>query len=235
MLKVKSALVVLALAIAGFSQTAFACSKISVHGAYGSPATVTGSPVRIWFSGFSNDALYVDGVVRAYMPSGDPGEPWAIPITVSLAPGNHTASISSDSCVEQFTVAAVPAGQQLVYRFYWHQQKDHLLTLSYSEGDAFAEYEGIGFRTFTAPIDGDMHELYRCWWGSVTNHFVSPDPNCEGLTYEGSYGYVSSIPRTGFVPLYRFYHSGLKNHLSTTNYSEGAGWSYEGVQGYVPQ
>jgi hypothetical protein len=125
--------------------------------------------------------------------------------------------------------------QQNVYRFFHSSSKDHILTLSYCEGAAFATYEGIGFKTLKTQLDADMRELYRCYASAPSDHLVSTDPNCEGLTFEGSYGWVSTIPRTGYVPLYRIYMPNWHNHLATTNAAEGAGLVNEGILGYVPQ
>jgi hypothetical protein len=122
-----------------------------------------------------------------------------------------------------------------VYRFYRSAVSDHFLTLDWSEGIAAGSYDLIGFKVFISPIDADMHVLYRCWWSAQNDHFVSTDPGCEGRANEGAYGYVSTIPRAGYVPLYRFYHGGISNHLSTTDYSEAAGYGFESIQGYVPE
>lgn len=121
---------------------------------------------------------------------------------------------------------------QNVHRFY--RDGDHFLTTSYSEGVyAGYRYEGVAFVAHKSPIDSSMQLLYRCYSGG---HFVSVNANCEGYRNEGSYGYVSTVPRSGFTALHRFYRRGSRDHLTTTNYDEGvnARFSYEGVLGYVP-
>jgi hypothetical protein len=118
-----------------------------------------------------------------------------------------------------------------VYRFYrGGSRPDRFFTLNYGEA-IYGGYtqEGIGFVTYANPIDGSMYPLYRCNSGG---HFVSAHANCEGFSNEGVYGYVSSIPRSGFTALYRFQRG--YEHLATKNFAEGAGWNYEGVLGYVP-
>jgi hypothetical protein len=117
-----------------------------------------------------------------------------------------------------------------VYQFYHAPPyQDRFYALDYNEGisNGFVS-QGIGFVTHINPIDSDMYPLYRCNTG---RHFVSMYADCEGYLNEGSYGYVSSIARSGYTPLYRF-QKGYE-HLATKNYAEGAGWNYEGILGYV--
>jgi len=124
-----------------------------------------------------------------------------------------------------------------VFRFFgtWN---DHFLTLSYSEaasvGSGAYNFEGTAFKVWAAPLDGNMIPLYRCNDVRNTDHFVSKASNCEGKTYEGVYGYVSSIPRTGYVPIMRYYKSSTTDHLITTNPNEGIGLINEGIIGYAP-
>jgi hypothetical protein len=123
-----------------------------------------------------------------------------------------------------------------VYRFFFSNSKDHMLTLSWNEGaNAGGTYEGIAFRVYVNPTDSNMYPLYRCYWSAKVDHFVSPQSNCEGLKFEGVYGYVSSIPRPGLATLYRLWMPSWTNHLSTTNLGEvNSGALNEGIQGYVP-
>jgi hypothetical protein len=124
-----------------------------------------------------------------------------------------------------------------VHRFYIPSKTDHFLTLNWSEGvSAGGLGENVAFIVYTSPPDADYRLLYRCRVSSQ-DHFVSEDPNCEGTVNEGSYGYVSTIPRSGLVPIYRFYKNSQTDHLTTKDYNEGVSWgaAYEGIQGYVPQ
>lgn len=213
------------------------CASITILNA-GSGNVVVGNSVEIMYSGWSGDSLYVNGVWVDTLPIGDPWESfWGYHIA-TLPYGNHYATVSSEPCTEDFSLVApppLPPNQQNVYRWFWGANNDHFHSLSATEGSGWATYEGVGFRTYISPPDGDMRELYRCWWYGARDHLVSTDAACEGLTFEGSYGWVSTIPRAGHVPLYRFYHSGTSNHLATTNYSEGAAWTYQGILGYVPE
>ncbi|MDN5942587.1 MAG: hypothetical protein L0H94_11945 [Nitrospira sp.] len=123
-----------------------------------------------------------------------------------------------------------------LYRFY--KNYDHFLTKSYGEGESNNyKYEGIAFRYHASQLDSAMHMLYRCRIPSATSkHFVSMEANCEGQSYEGKYGYVSSQPRIGYQDIYRFSDVASADHLTTTNYQEGVdlGYAYEGILGYAP-
>jgi hypothetical protein len=118
-----------------------------------------------------------------------------------------------------------------VYRFYKYPQ--HFPTLSYTEGAAAGfTFETTGFHVF--PTGGAGYQaLYRCYNAYSHDHFVSTQSTCEGYNQEGSYGYAATQSAPGLVPLYRFYKSNTSDHLITVNYSEGAGYTYEGTLGYV--
>jgi hypothetical protein len=127
---------------------------------------------------------------------------------------------------------AFSADQLPVYRFLGNNV--HLYTLSYLEGSSAGyPYEVIAFSVLPTRLDANMLAAYRCREGG-SGHFVSTSANCEGQIMEGTLGWISDIPRDGFVPLYRFF--GGVDHLITTNYSEGAavGYRFEGTIGYVP-
>lgn len=128
-----------------------------------------------------------------------------------------------------------PPGQRNVYRFYLSGNTDHFLTLSFCEV-GFSNYERVAFTVLISPPDANYRLIYRCRVSSA-DHFVSTDPGCEGRNFEGAYGYVSTIPRAGYVPIYRFYKNSITDHLTTTDYQEGItnGYTDEGIQGYVPQ
>lgn len=133
---------------------------------------------------------------------------------------NRTAVTSTDRT----------GGIQPIYRF---NNGKHFYTLGFSEGiDAGFTSEGVSFRAYASSGSG-LHALYRCYVGSG-DHFVSSASNCEGQTVIGLLGYVFSSAGTGRTALYRF--SGGGEHLVTTYYPEGtaAGYSYDGILGYVP-
>lgn len=202
--------------------------QVGVLGAKGSPLTVKGNPVALVFSSDPNMAFYIDNVLSGYIaPDG-----LLTPANVNLSPGTHSAAVGT--CTVQFDVVAIPSGQQPIYQFDWWQNNDVFNVLDYYEAYTWATYNGIAFTTFVSPIDGDMTELHRCWYPWATEHFVSNSSNCEGLTYEGSYGYVSTIPRTGFVQLNRYWNSSKRDHITKTG-SAPSGYVFEGTQGYVPE
>lgn len=126
---------------------------------------------------------------------------------------------------------------QNVHRFVKNGVK-HLFTLDYAEGgNAGFSYEGVGFTAYVSALDANMHLLYRCYNLGHFDHFVSTDANCEGYIGEGSYGYVSTVPRVGFTALYRFYNGKRRDHLQTKNYAEvgsNSEWTFESILGYVP-
>jgi Repeat of unknown function (DUF5648) len=146
--------------------------------------------------------------------------------------------------VEEVTTAmrgiTVGLSNTLVPVFRFFGQNDHFLTLSYSEaasiGARVYRFEKTAFRVYATPQDSGMIALYRCYNVPAADHFVSTASNCEGMAFEGAYGYVSSYPRNGYEPIYRFYKNNISNHLTTTDYAEGAnnGYAFEGILGYAP-
>lgn len=128
-----------------------------------------------------------------------------------------------------------PLQKTPVYRFYNPQTVEHFYTLNYQEGvqNAFSP-EGVGFNVVSSSIPG-THLLYRCLIGYAGKHLVSSDPNCEGLSREGTYGAVYDTQVSGAVPLWRVQGPNNFDFLATTNPSEGAaiGYSPQGVLGYV--
>jgi hypothetical protein len=126
----------------------------------------------------------------------------------------------------------------VVYRFYGNGH--HFLTLSEQEGiNAHFSLEGIAFHVLTEQLPGTI-PLYRCYAASISDHFVSPDANCEntgrtGYRNEGLYGYVYQQQEPGTSELFRCF-GGHSDHLSTTNPAEctAARYTVEGSQGWVP-
>lgn len=143
--------------------------------------------------------------------------------------------------VEEVTNAlrgiTVGLSNTLVPEFRFFDGTHHFITPSYSEAASlYWSFEKTAFRVFTTPQDSNMVALYRCYSPSSYDHFVSLSSNCEGQNYEGLYGYVSSIPRTGYEEIYRFYKSSIGDHLITTDSSEGTnnGYQSEGSLGFAP-
>ncbi len=142
-----------------------------------------------------------------------------------------------------------------VYRFYSPNApgtySDHWSTASFDEGVAWNNtyptvYEGRSFKVLTSPIPGDYRPLYRC--RAIMDHYASTANDCRypyfGLyppTYEGIYGFISTIPMAGYTELYRFYRPNGRSQMDiieTTDYSEAhnsAGGNYFlEIIGYVP-
>ncbi len=126
------------------------------------------------------------------------------------------------------------AASDAVYRFYNGATGEHFMTMSYDEGvGAGYGYEGSTFRLFKHAGTWGTYAIYRCYGSGM--HMMSSDPNCEGLTPEGVMGYAYSRQVSGTRPLYRFRHPATGDHLSTVDHNEGvgAGYTYEGIIGYV--
>lgn len=126
------------------------------------------------------------------------------------------------------------------YRFYTQNASgsysDHWSTLNYNEGvNAHATYDGRSFKVLTSPIPGDNHPLYRCRNGG--DHYARM--SCGSSVNEGLYGYVSSVPLTGYIPLYSFfrqYGNFGQDIIETTDFNEVQIWGYYlETLGYVPQ
>lgn len=128
-----------------------------------------------------------------------------------------------------------------VYRFYYRTASgnvsDHFSIMNYDEGWYWqGEYENVLFRVLLSPIDSNMRALYKCY-GSWGDHFADISASCGGHTNQGVYGYISTIPRAGYVPLYRFVRLNPWDFIETTNWDEVVNWQQGGYTtlGYVPQ
>jgi len=135
-----------------------------------------------------------------------------------------------------------------VFRFLRTNKMDHFLTTDFSgtanhfipgwqgQKKSLYNFEQTAFGVYDTAIDEGMIPLYLCYQVAAIDHFVSLYSDCEGQAYEGVLGYVSSTPRTGYVPIYRFYRTSVADHLTTTDYSEGPpnGYTFEYILGYAP-
>lgn len=159
------------------------------------------------------------------------------PLTGQYVPATCQAAFNLPAQTTCEPPQPADTNQRNVYRFFIDNAKDHFLTLSWSEGtNSGGTYEGIAFKVFVNPIDADMQPIYRCYWYAKSDHFVSTQSDCEGLTNEGTYGYISTIPRSNFMALYRLWIPNWSDHISTTNLGEVvSGVVNEGIKGYVPQ
>lgn len=119
----------------------------------------------------------------------------------------------------------------IVYRLY--NGIEHFYSTDSTEGTSVGyHYEQVAFTVLTTK-ETNTHPIYRCETKGL--HFISTDIGCEGKTLEGLYGYIYTSQVSGTIPLYRFFKK--KDHLITTNYSEGSsnGYAYESTLGYVSE
>ena len=102
-------------------------------------------------------------------------------------------------------------------------------------GDGDGDPTGDGpFQLFNAP-GPDRTPIHRCFSGA--DHFLSPDPGCEGRAFEGLLGYAATT-RTSSAPraLSRCFHAPASAHfhwLADRCPTEKPGVAHESVLGYV--
>jgi hypothetical protein len=78
----------------------------------------------------------------------------------------------------------------------------------------------------------DRVALYRCYTG--VDHFISPDPSCEGTTTEGPLGFASTARSSATPrPLRRCYNSAVRAHFHWLDEHCPDGVSEEAILGYV--
>jgi hypothetical protein len=117
---------------------------------------------------------------------------------------------------------------------------DHFYTLSGPEaaGVGYKVESLMAFFLLPSQAAGTV-PFYRCWVPAMWRHLYTVSANCEGTggKNEGQLGFIANGPLAGTTALYRLYHpSG--DHLYTTSAAErdstqGSGYRYEGVSGYV--
>lgn len=134
---------------------------------------------------------------------------------------------------------------------------DSLYTMNYSEAyGSTVNYGYGGLKTvfyLERTAQAQTKPLYRYYKGvPETDHFYITDTYLQdlttatnlGYTYEGIAGYLYSSQVPGSVPLYRLskINAGTQDraHKYTVSASEvssltSAGWTYEHIEGYVPQ
>lgn len=130
--------------------------------------------------------------------------------------------------------------QTEIHRWYNpnHAGGDHLYTLNPNEGWAhgYTLEDGDYFRV-TQATGQHYARLYRCL--VANHHYLSRDAYCEaGVLAEGSVGRVATWQMRGTVPLHRTRNPWNGDRLATTSAAErnatlNAGWTNEGVLGYV--
>lgn len=150
--------------------------------------------------------------------------------------GNSAYSISASA-----TTLASPAATVAIHRSYNSERRDHLYGHDPNEGVAHGyvlEHRDY-FWLYTASSGAESVPLYRCIWGSKSQHFLTTAPDCEGQgTREATLGFGTTTHVTGSVPLYRLLEPETGDHLYTISSDErqsvlAVGWADEGVTLYV--
>jgi hypothetical protein len=143
-----------------------------------------------------------------------------------------------------------------VFRFYNTKTGAHFFTMSAQERDyvintfPFFSFEGNSF--FAYPdADSTLKPVYRFYNQVNGTHFFTISPEERDyviatwptiFNYEGISWHASPTPRTGWVPVYRFFNTITGTHFYTTSAAERdhvlATWSqflFEGIAYYVMQ
>lgn len=115
---------------------------------------------------------------------------------------------------------------------------DYLFSTDPLEGPKAGYYpEEARFGLYAADTSGTV-PLYRCRFkGSKISHFLSIDPNCEGMITESALGNIYTTKQTNTVALTRYVNLTTSDHINiipgdTVNLN---GWKSEGIQGYVAE
>lgn len=141
----------------------------------------------------------------------------AVTLFVKLVAGAQQVVFNSQAIA--VSTNSIPTA--VVHRRYRSAGADHLLTYDPNEGSGYAyAYEGPAFQTFQwhVPSSSVDRPLYRCFTGVW--HFVTTNPACDGWIFQGHLGWIASQPVAGTRPLYRIYHSGNGDQLSTADTTE---------------
>jgi len=144
-----------------------------------------------------------------------------------------------------------------VHRFWSPVLTSHIYTINEQERDILITqfphvwtYEGIAYRAFGAPLDGDLRPVYRFWSGQ-SHFFTISDEERDTLinyfsyfwTYEGIafYAYPEGLQPEGSQPVYRFWSNTASKHFYTISEEEKQAiidmfsyyWTLEGVAWYA--
>jgi hypothetical protein len=146
-----------------------------------------------------------------------------------------------------------------VYRFWSPVLSGHFYTISEAERDNLIanyptvwSYEGVAYRAFGAPLDGNLRPIYRFWSNVLNGHFytINPDERDYLLVnwgtvwlYEGIawYAYPEGLQMPDTKPVYRFWSGVLSRHFYTISEDEKQYlidtwpniWTYEGIAWYA--
>jgi len=142
---------------------------------------------------------------------------------------------------------AVGKPGRLVPQYAFRRGGFRLITTSFNEGiDKGFSFVGTAYGLYPDAHGGARAPLYRCYWPYPVYAYASRDAKCDGgfrkgisPIRQGIYGYVSTKPGKGLVPLYRFLdrQSWVVLPFMTTKKSEGTsrGLKESTILGYVPR
>ena len=132
--------------------------------------------------------------------------------------------------------------QTEIFRFARLLSRNYLFTEQATEimsagQTAVYRFEGVGFKLFSTGLTTSS-EIYRCYYSSSDQHFLSTSNNCEntGATNEGSLGFAANQPSPGAQDaLYRCFDDSDESYISTVYTSECVdnGYTVDGILGYI--
>jgi hypothetical protein len=131
-----------------------------------------------------------------------------------------------------------------LYQYYSPEAENTILVTNPAEmfGNNRYFFEKIAMMIYENPRGTSRAPLYRCYWASKEDHFISLDKNCESTTTdtyknEGLYGYIEkSEGAYGRRALVRCYHTVKRDHSTAFATQEclDRGYLAEGIVGWVP-
>ena len=106
-------------------------------------------------------------------------------------------------------------------RYYSSYYGDHWVTTGYYNSSYYYLEENLGYLYMAPPNGYDTYAVYGCQIGG--DHFVSPDPNCEGQQILGLNGYIFASSQNGGIPNQALYecYTGTDHFVSTDPACEG--------------
>jgi len=181
---------------------------------------------------YSNEGA---GTVGAILIPGTPSAPESTSVMLACNPGVDRKFNANDVVALNYLYGAGLNLPNPFYRYRHTSNNRHFLTTDYGElfsGMNGYVYEGIQCKIYSKQLSGTI-AFYRFNRTSDADFiYQTSNSPISGYVLNGICGYVYSTQVTGTIPLYRFYN-GSSGHFFTTNYSEGGGFTYEGVAAYV--
>ena len=91
--------------------------------------------------------------------------------------------------------------------------------------------EGAAFNLYTAQY-ASTTQLYKC--STAGHQFLSTDSGCEGQTFIGQIGWISTVQVKGSSPLYRMRNAAGDYIEANDQAVSGEGYVLDGPLGYTP-